>query len=39
MTGQNGRFWAEMGYFWEKAKMSLPYTYYAATLCRKPEQT
>ena len=50
--GQNGRFWAKMGYFWqflprngengifwEKAKMSLPYAYYAATLCKKPEQT
>ena len=26
-------------FFWEKAKMSLPYAYYAATLCKKPEQT
>ena len=25
-------------FFWEKAKMSLPYAYYAATLCKKPEQ-
>ena len=25
--------------FGEKAKMSLPYAYYAATLCKKPEQT
>ena len=27
---------AKTGYFWEKAKMSLP---YAATLCKKPKQT
>ena len=27
------------GIFWEKAKMSLPYAYYAATLWKKPEQT
>ena len=49
MTGfgeidQNVRFWAKMGYFWQflprkNAKMSLPYAYYAATLCKKPEQT
>ena len=25
--------------FWEKAKMSLPYAYFASTLCKKPEQT
>ena len=25
--------------FWEKEKMSLPYAYYAAALCKKPEQT
>ena len=36
-----GYFWqflprkGENGIFWEKAKMSLPYAYYAATLCRK----
>ena len=30
---------AKTGFFWEKAKMSLPYAYYAATLCKKPEQT
>ena len=29
----------QTGFFCEKAKMSLPYTYYAATLCKKPEQT
>ena len=29
----------QTGFFWEKAKMSLPYAYYAATLCKKPEQT
>ena len=33
--GQNGA----KGIFCEKAKMSLPYTYDAATLCKKPEQT
>ena len=51
-NGQNGRFWAKMGYFWqfltqngengifcENPKKSLPYAYYAATLCKKPEQT
>ena len=35
-------FGAKMGqteFFCEKAKMSLPYAYYAATLCKKPEQT
>ena len=35
-------FGAKMGqriFFCEKAKMSLPYTYDAATLCKKPEQT
>ena len=50
--GQNGRFWAKMGYFWQllpqngenrifwkNPKMSLPYAYYAVTLCKKPEQT
>ena len=26
----------QTGFFWEKAKMSLPYAYYAATLCKKP---
>ena len=30
---------AKPGFIWEKAKMSLPYAYYAATLCKKPEQT
>jgi len=30
---------AKTRFFWEKAKMSLPYPYYAATLCKKPEQT
>ena len=30
---------AKTGFFWEKAKMSLPYAYYAETLCKKPEQT
>ena len=30
---------AKTRFFWEKAKMSLPYAYYAATLCKKPEQT
>ena len=44
--GQNERFWTKMAifgpkwrktrFFWQKAKMSLP---YAATLCKKPEQT
>ena len=29
----------QTGFFGEKAKMSLPYAYYAATLCKKPEQT
>ena len=29
----------QTGLFGEKAKMSLPYAYYAATLCKKPEQT
>ena len=35
-------FWDKMGqtgFFCEKAQMSLPYAYYAATLCKKPEQT
>ena len=36
--GQNVRFWAKMGFFGRK-KISLPYPYYAATLCKKPEQT
>ena len=30
---------AKTNFFWEKAKMSLLYAYYAATLCKKPEQT
>ena len=30
---------AKTEFFWEKAKMSLLYAYYAATLCKKPEQT
>ena len=30
---------AKTRFFWGKAKMSLPYAYYAATLCKKPEQT
>ena len=30
---------AKTRFFLEKAKMSLPYAYYAATLCKKPEQT
>ena len=30
---------AKTGFFWGKAKMSLPYAYYAATLSKKPEQT
>ena len=29
----------QMGFFWEKEKMSLPYAYYAATLYKTPEQT
>ena len=29
----------QTGFFLEKAKMSLPYAYYAATLCKKQEQT
>ena len=29
---------AKTRFFWEKAKMSLPYA-YTATLCKKPEQT
>ena len=33
--GQNG----ENEIFWKKAKMSLPYAYYAATLCKKMERT
>ena len=36
------QFWrgnGKNGIFWEKAKMSLPYGYYAATLCKKLEQT
>ena len=35
-------FWAKMAktrFFGQKAKMSLPYAYDAATLCKKPEQT
>ena len=51
-NGQNDRFWAKMGYFWqilpqngenkifwENPKMSPPYAYYAATLCKKLEQS
>ena len=37
-----GQFWAKMAktrFFCQKAKMSLPYAYYAATLCKKTEQT
>ena len=30
---------AKTEFFWENPKMSLPYAYYAATLCKKPEQT
>ena len=30
---------AKTGFFWENPKMSLPYPYYAATLCKKLEQT
>ena len=30
---------AKTRFFWEKAKMSLPLAYYAATLCKKLEQT
>ena len=30
---------AKTGFFWKNLKMSLPYPYYAATLCKKPEQT
>ena len=30
---------AKTGFFWENPKMSLPYAYYAATLCKKPEQS
>ena len=39
-----GYFWqflprkGENEIFWEKAKMALPYAYYAATLCKKLEQ-
>jgi len=36
------RFWAKIAktrFFGQKAKMSLPYAYYAATLCKKPGQT
>ena len=27
-----------MIFFWQYAKMSLPYAYYVATLCKKQEQ-
>ena len=40
--GHFDRFGAKMGqtgFFWEKVKMSLPYDYYAPTLCKKSEQT
>ena len=30
---------AKTGFVWKNPKMSLPYPYYAATLCKKPEQT
>ena len=30
---------AKTRFFGGKAKMSLPYAYYATTLCKKPEQT
>ena len=29
----------QTGFFGEKTEMSIPYAYYAATLCKKPEQT
>ena len=32
--GRNGHFWTV--FLGKKAKMSLPYAYYAATLCKKP---
>ena len=44
-TGQNDRFWSILGQngenkiFCQKAKMSLPYAYYAVTLRKKTEQT
>ena len=34
-------FWAKMAktiFFWKNAKMSLPYAYYAATLCKKQNE-
>ena len=37
-----GQFWVKLAitsFFCEKAKMSLPYAYYAATLCKKTKQT
>ena len=34
----SAKMW-QTGFFWEKAKMSLPYAYYAATLWKEPEQT
>ena len=50
-NGQNGRFWpkwaifdsfcpgmAKTGFFWEKRKCHF-HIHYAATLCKKPEQT
>ena len=30
---------AKTGFFWKNPKISLPYPYYATTLCKKPEQT
>ena len=36
------QFWPQNGkngIFWENPKISLPYPYYAATLCKKPEQS
>ena len=29
---------AKMGFFWGKAKITLPYAYYAETLCKKQEK-
>ena len=40
--GQNDRFWAKMTktrFFRQNPKMSLPYTYEAATLCKKLEKS
>ena len=46
VLGQNDHFWTVVGpkwrkqvFFGKKGEIPLPYAYYAATLCKKPEQT